>query len=470
MRVRLIVASVTTAAMVLGGVALVAAPASSAPTCPTLTGSPPVTVTPAPTPGVDWSGCDLSGALLKAADLSGASLLGTNLTGANLPSANLTGANLTNSSLLGTNLTNANLTGAFVACGTGGVLGRSIRNDSPGVPPIAPVLPSGWSLAGGELTVPVVPCATVSLDVPAVVSSGDTVTLRATLTPATAEGSVEFSALIGLGSSPVVGGVATVKINVPGYAGMVTVVATYTATNIPPGGVARAEATKEVLVASVPGAPTGVSAVAGDAQARVSWTAPESDGGSPVTGYVVQQSLDAGASWTAAAGSPVTGSTTSMVVKSLANGVRVAFRVAAVNARGTGSFSTPSSAVIPKAGVVTPPAPPTTTPTTTTPTTTTPTTTPGTTVTKPGRVAGLKAKSTRKRTVTVRWQAPSTGSPAVTYQYRAKGKTTWKTTTRTMATVKSTKIKKGKKVTFQVRAQNTAGTGTVASKRIKITR
>ena len=58
----------------------------------------------------------------------------------------------------------------------------------------------------------------------------------------------------------------------------------------------------------------------------------------------------------------------------------------------------------------------------------------------------------------------------MTYQYRAKGKTTWKTTTRTMATVKSTKIKKGKKVTFQVRAQNTAGTGSVASKRIKITR
>ena len=170
------------------------------------------------------------------------------------------------------------------------------------------------------------------------VSSGDTVTLRATLTPATAAGSVEFSArgLIGLGRSPVVGGVATVEINVPGYAGMVTVVATYTATNIPPGGVARAEATKEVLVASVPGAPTGVSAEAGDAQARVSWTAPESDGGSPVTGYVVQQSLDAGASWTAAAGSPVTGGTTSMVVKSLANGVSVAFRVAAVNAVGRG--------------------------------------------------------------------------------------------------------------------------------------
>lgn len=42
--------------------------------------------------------------------------------------------------------------------------------------------------------------------------------------------------------------------------------------------------------ATVPGAPTGVSAVAGNASATVSWSAPGSDGGSPITGYTVTSS------------------------------------------------------------------------------------------------------------------------------------------------------------------------------------
>ncbi|WP_460712665.1 hypothetical protein, partial [Nocardioides dilutus] len=41
---------------------------------------------------------------------------------------------------------------------------------------------------------------------------------------------------------------------------------------------------------TVPGAPTGVTATAGDAQAMVSWTAPSSDGGSALTGYTVTSS------------------------------------------------------------------------------------------------------------------------------------------------------------------------------------
>ena len=40
-----------------------------------------------------------------------------------------------------------------------------------------------------------------------------------------------------------------------------------------------------VTPATVPGAPSAVSATAGDADATVTWTAPASDGGSPVTGY-----------------------------------------------------------------------------------------------------------------------------------------------------------------------------------------
>ena len=36
-----------------------------------------------------------------------------------------------------------------------------------------------------------------------------------------------------------------------------------------------------------PGAPTSVSAVAGDTQASVSWGAPANDGGSPINSYTV---------------------------------------------------------------------------------------------------------------------------------------------------------------------------------------
>ena len=42
-----------------------------------------------------------------------------------------------------------------------------------------------------------------------------------------------------------------------------------------------------VTPATVPGAPSAVSATAGNASATVTWTAPASDGGSPVTGYTV---------------------------------------------------------------------------------------------------------------------------------------------------------------------------------------
>ncbi len=97
-------------------------------------------------------------------------------------------------------------------------------------------------------------------------------------------------------------------------------------------------------------------------------------------------------------------------------------------------------------------------------------------MTKPGRVKQfrvkeLKANSTSKRTVVnLSWRAPSTGSPRVRYQYRAEGKTKWKTTTKTKAKVKIKKLKKGTKVTFQVRAKNSAGTGPITTKKIKIRR
>ena len=79
---------------------------------------------------------------------------------------------------------------------------------------------------------------------------------------------------------------------------------------------------------TVPGAPTGVSASAGDASATVSWVAPV-DGGSPITSYTVTPFVGAVAqSPTTVTGAPPA---TSTVVTGLTNGTAYTFTVTATN-------------------------------------------------------------------------------------------------------------------------------------------
>ena len=61
---------------------------------------------------------------------------------------------------------------------------------------------------------------------------------------------------------------------------------TVAATNTAGTGTAST-ASNAVTPATVPGQPLDVTATAGNASASVTWTAPASDGGSPVTGYVI---------------------------------------------------------------------------------------------------------------------------------------------------------------------------------------
>ena len=94
---------------------------------------------------------------------------------------------------------------------------------------------------------------------------------------------------------------------------------------------------------TAPGAPTGASATPGSAQATVTWTAPASNGGSAITGYVVTPYIGATAKPSVAS----SGTGTSKVVTGLVNGTSYTFKVAAVNAIGTGTQSSPSAAVRP---------------------------------------------------------------------------------------------------------------------------
>jgi len=93
-----------------------------------------------------------------------------------------------------------------------------------------------------------------------------------------------------------------------------------------------------VIPATVPGAPTGVTATAGNHQATVSFTPPDSNGGSAITGYTVTSNPRGG--WAQGPGSPIT-------VPYLTNGTAYTFTVTATNIIGTGPASRASNPVTP---------------------------------------------------------------------------------------------------------------------------
>jgi len=195
---------------------------------------------------------------------------------------------------------------------------------------------------------------------------------------------------------------------------------TVTATNAVGTGPASVPSAP-IVPATTPGAPTAVSATTHDnAQSTVSWTAPASDGGTPITGYTVTSS-PGGLTCT-------TGSTT-CTVTGLTNGTSYTFTVTATNAVGTGPASTPSAPIVP--------------------------------ATIPGAPTNVAATSFANTRSTVSWSAPTStgGLPLTSYTVTANSGQTCTTANASTTSCTFLGLTNGTTYTFTVTATNAIGVG-----------
>ena len=176
-------------------------------------------------------------------------------------------------------------------------------------------------------------------------------------------------------------------------------------------------------------APLAFLAVAGNSQVDLSWTIPASDGGSAITDYQIQSSLNGGVSWTVVADAVSTA--TSATVTGLVNGTTYTYRVAAITSYGLGAWSTPSSPVMPM-----------------------------TVPTAPTALAGIRGDSS----VALTWTAPTdNGGAAITdvlVEYRLTTSATWSTFAHAPTSASAINVNgltNGASYEFRVRAVNAAG-------------
>ncbi len=104
--------------------------------------------------------------------------------------------------------------------------------------------------------------------------------------------------------------------------------------------------TTGVCAAAVaPTVPTSLSGTAGNGQVSLTWTSPANNGGAAITDYTVQFSSNGGSTWTTF--SRAASAAERDTVTGLTNGTTYVFRVAAVNAAGTGAYTAASSGMTP---------------------------------------------------------------------------------------------------------------------------
>ncbi len=207
------------------------------------------------------------------------------------------------------------------------------------------------------------------------------------------------------------------KVTVIGLTNGTAYTFTVTATNAIGTSPASAASTA-VIPSTVPVAPTGVSATAGNGQASVSWT-PPTNGGSAITMYTVTASGGQVATTTGATTATVTG---------LPNGIGCTFTVTATNVSGTSPDSVAAIPIIPS------------------------------TVPEAPRSVSATAGNGQ---ASVSWTPPaSNGGSAITmYTVTSSGGQRVATTGATMATMAAVAgLTNGTAYTFTVTATNAAGT------------
>ena len=215
------------------------------------------------------------------------------------------------------------------------------------------------------------------------------------------------------------------------------------------GTATASSASSSLTPYTVAGAPAAASGTSGNTQVSLSWSTPASNGGSAVTGYQVQVSTSAAGSYSNATGctANATSTGTTCTATGLTNGTAYYFKIAAINAAGTGTASAASSVV-------------------------TPYTVPGT----PAAPTGTSANAS----VALSWSAPaSNGGSAVTgYQVQvstsaagsyaiAAGCTSAATSASTTCT--ATGLTNGTAYYFKIAAINAAGTGTQSAASSSVT-
>jgi subtilisin family serine protease len=185
-----------------------------------------------------------------------------------------------------------------------------------------------------------------------------------------------------------------------------------------------------VIPVTRPSAPRSVIATSADSAIRLSWAAPSSNGGAPITDYRVQRSADGGRTWWTVADG--VSSVRRAAVGGLTNGRRYYFRVAARNRVGVGPWSRAVSAI---------PA------------------------TRPSAPRALTAAG-GDGVVSLTWTAPSSnGGAAITdyvIQRSTNGGATWVTVADGISIARSATVRdltNGQLYHFRVAARNRIGTG-----------
>lgn len=95
---------------------------------------------------------------------------------------------------------------------------------------------------------------------------------------------------------------------------------------------------------NAPTAPTSLSATASGTSVNLSWTSPDSNGGSALTDYLVEYKTSAGSTWGTFTDGVSTGTTAT--VTGLTNGTSYDFRVSAINSIGTSTASSTATGTV----------------------------------------------------------------------------------------------------------------------------